>query len=220
MTPEEIKAKLEAAGAPLTPEQLAALGAAGATPPAVPPTNPTMTAPPGAGTKPSFAATCRKMADAAKTPEEKAMYSAFADEAEEKDKKFSELEKRTGELQASADAAQKKDAEAQMAAFSAQVATECEKIARKVEPRVIEAVVKPTALGILTSKAFSAETERVKAFSDYFAGLAMQPDDPRLAPTPGAPVAQRPSLDGPGRKVIDALAEVAPNTHKRLTAAK
>lgn len=180
MTPDQ-KAALKAAG--FTDEQIVKMEAsltttaAAATPaPVPPPTNPTMSAEPKPGEKMDFAAMCKKYAEDEKaTPEQKMMAAMFSEMEENK--------KRVGELQASADAAQKKDEEAKMAAFSAEVAAECAKIAKKVEPKVIESVVKPTALGILTSKTFSSETDRRKTFSDYFAGFAAMPDDPRLAST-------------------------------------
>lgn len=122
----------------------------------------------------AFAEQCKKYADdPAATPEQK-MFAAFA-------KKFSDVEKRVGAAEAYASEVAKKDEAAQMAAFSAQVDEACKSIARKVEPAIVQKVVKPTALGILTSKSFSAESERVKAFSDYFAGFASLPDNPAFA---------------------------------------
>lgn len=244
MTPEQESA-LAAAG--FTPEQIAQMKAALGTAPQVPPTSPTGQfgigggeanrgamehyAPrvkdedgdtigysrkrerPHAADADAFAAACKKYADDPDaTPEQKMMARMYAD--------MQELRKRTGELQAAADAAQKKDAEAQMAAFSDQVAKECLKIARKVEPKVVEGVIKPTALGILTSKSFSAEADRVKAFSDYFAGFAALPDDPRLSRPVGTAggASEVAPLSASGRKVLDALKDVSPRVHARHTA--
>lgn len=218
MTPEEIKAKLQAAGKP--PEEIdaimAALGApmtaaAGAVPPPAPATNPTMsdTGAGGAAKPPekaNFAATCRKMADAAKTPEEKAMYSAFADEMEAKDKQFADMTKRVGELQASADADRKTTEEAQMAAFSAEVARDVDGeyrpdgqcvrpgLSRKLAPverdRLKKFLVEQYGPQV---KAFSSSTDRVKAYQEKLAGYAGLPDDKRLAQPPGPAVKTAPT---------------------------
>ena len=194
MTPEQ-KAALQAAG--FTPDQIAKMESAVAVPaePAVgapvltPPAAPAAMADVPDADGDMMAATCKKFAeDPAATPEQKMMAAIFADNAE--------LKKRVGAFEASAEAMQKKDEEAKMAAFSAQVETECAKIAKKVEPVVLRNVVKPTALNILTAKTFSSESDRVKAFSDYFAGFAALPDDPRLKLA-----GKDPKLAGKGRQL-------------------
>lgn len=174
LTPE-LEAALIAAG--VSPEQIAQAKAAGAgAPPAAVMAAPVAGAgaPPVADTDGDMMSMCKKFAeDPAATPEQKMMAAVYADNAE--------MKKRIGAFEASAEANAKKDEEAKMAAFSAQVETECSKIVKKVAPHIVQTVIKPQAIAILTAKHFAAETDRVKAFSDFFAGFAMLPDNPQLA---------------------------------------
>lgn len=160
----ELEAKLAPLG--LTPEQvqavIAALGGAPAAPAA--PATPPPAAPDRAmsGTKDD--------ADKTAFAELSAKFAAFTEETN----------KRFGSLTAFAEDAQKKGDEEKMAAMSATVATRCKALLTKVEPVVIENVIKPTALGLLTSKTFSAETDRIKAFNDYLGRYETLADDKRL----------------------------------------
>ena len=224
MTPEK-EAALAAAG--FTPEEIAAMKAAlpaattaaAGTPgaPAVPVTSPTMSAAPKPGEPTDFMSMCKKYADdPAATPEQKMMSAAFS-------KMFADNEenkKRIGELQASAEATQKKDADAQMAAFSAYYEPKLLALARKVEPVLIEKSIRPALADIAAAKTFASASDRFAAVDALLGRYLMQPDDPRLAPAPGPAVKQTPSSTENGRKVVNSLAEVAPNTHKRLIAAK
>lgn len=161
------KAQLAALG--LTPEQIeqAMQICAGAAPPAAPVAAAAAAPPaPGAAAQPA-----PMSADEGKD---------MPPWAKEMSAKFADMEKRVGAQDKFAEDLQKKDDEAKMAAFSAEVDRECLKIAKKVAPAVIASVVRPAALGILTARTFSSESDRVKTFSDYFAGFAALPDDPRL----------------------------------------
>lgn len=194
MTPEEMQAKLQAAGVPLSPEQQAALGGAAAAPVAMtapPPAAPGAGAP-GEAPKVPFAAQCRKFADAAKTPEEKAMYSAFADEAEQKDKKFSEMEKRYSELAADRDTAAKKTEAAMAAQFNDYCKPKFAALLRKVPPVEIESVIRPRIANVGATTSFAAEADRYKTVDAVFAPYLALPDDPSLVgatkPVAGAAV--------------------------------
>lgn len=196
MTPEQ-KAQLQASG--FTPDQIAkmeaSLAPAAMAEPAV--AAPALPAPAAPG---DAFADCMKYADdPAATPEQKlmaAMAKKFSDEN-------ADLKKRVGAFEASAEAAQKKDEEAKMAAFSAQVETACKRFAAKVEPAVVAAVHKPTLLGILTAKTFSSEADRLKTFSDYADRLAALPDDPRLLESGKSAVAA-----GRGRQLTPLAARI------------
>jgi hypothetical protein len=226
MTPDEIKAKLAAAGK--TPEEidaiLAALGVAAA-PPAVPPTNPTMSdpaqKPPAAAMgdlvvkhddEAAMGAMAKKYADdPAAGPMEKMFAKMYADMQEQK--------KRVGELQASADMGQKKADEAAMAAFSADLDARAKQLARKVPPVALEALKAQWAkLYAPTAKAFSSEADRVKAFSDEVAGYLARPDDARLATAPGAAVTGPSTLSGSGLKLLDSIKDVNPRVYQKHTA--
>lgn len=248
MTPEEIAAKLQAAGVPLSPEQQAALGgAAMAAPPAaapaapvVPATSPTMSAEAcKPGEKVGFGANFRKMADAAKSPEEKAMYSAFADEMDEKDKQFSEITKRVGELQASADAGRAKTEEAQMAAFSAMVDLDLngdESAGKLPNGRLVKPGLaykappkhRPALKELLVAqfgpavKTFSSESDRIKAYREQIATFSdAMPENPALVttarPGDGKPVSREP-LTGTGQALLGALTVTNPRVVERLSA--
>lgn len=177
MTPEQ-EAALQAAG--FTPEQIAAMKAAlpqaGATVAAA------GTVPPVAGA--SMADLCKKFADdPGATPEQKmmsAMYSDFSKKFADMEAKGAEDKKRIGELQASAEASQKKDAEAQTAAFSAHYEPKLKAIERKVAPVIIEKSIRPALKDLADSKAFSAETDRYKAADELLGRYAALPDDPKL----------------------------------------
>jgi len=230
MTPEQ-EAALQAAG--FTPEQIAAMKAAlpGAAAPAVPPTNPTMSDP---AKKPAamgdlvvthddeaqMAAMCKKYADdPAATPEQKMFARMYAD-MQGMRKEFAEDKKRLGELQAAADAAQKQTAEAQMAAFSADLDARVKALARKVPPVALEALKRQwAALYAPTAKAFSTEADRLRAFSDEVAGYAARPDDPRLAPAPGAATETPSRLSAAGLKVLGAVKDVNPRVYQKHTTA-
>lgn len=232
MTPEQ-RSALEAAG--FTPEQMDAITAAlGGTDPNTdpgtadhadtdadtdaPPAGPPGTKPGAKGAKPpadptaAMAAACKRYAaDPAATPEQKMMARMFAE--------LQEVKKRTGELQASADAARRQNTESREAAMAAEVERDLRAVARKVEPRVIETVVRPTALGIFRSRAFASEADRRRTYSEYIKGFLALPDDPRLAsavPARGT-AADAAGTTTAGRKVVAALKDVAPNVHKRLT---
>lgn len=201
MNPEELKAKLEAAGLPpdVVAKCLDACGAGGAGGDAAAAGGAGGTDAAGGkmgdlvvkhedddkGGKPDFMGMCQKYAaDPAATPEQKlfaALAKKFSEENDTLKKEMSALTKRFGAVEAAAADEQKKKDEAQMAAFSDQVERACKPLARKVSPDQIQKVVKPHAMGILTSKAFSAEADRVKAFSDFFDGWAALPDNPLLA---------------------------------------
>lgn len=194
---------------PLTPDQEAALlakgvaadviaslkgGAAMAAQPAVdaapvpPPASPASPTPMGGdASQDQFAEMCKKYADdPAATADQKmmaAMYSAMS-------KKFGdetgELKKRIGAFEASAEAAAKKDEEAKMAAFSADVDARCDRLVRdgKVSPAEVASVVKPSALNIGRAKTFSSEADRVKVLGELFAtyeGRAVNPAFARAA---------------------------------------
>lgn len=238
MTPEQ-EAALQAAG--FTPEQIAAMKAAiPGNAPAVPPTSPTMSdGKPAAPATPgvSMADMCKKYADdPAATPEQKmmaAMYSDFSKKFADMESKSAEDKKRIGELQASAEAQQKATADAQMAAFSAEVdrviegeytpAGVCVRpgLSRKVPP-----VARPALKKLLVDlygpgvKAFSSEADRVKAFSDHVASLASTPDNPSLATGPGKAVVGTPSrLSATGLKVLTAIRDVNPRVYEKHAAA-
>lgn len=214
MTPEEIQAKLTAAGK--TPDEIAAIMAALTSAPAPAP------APVVPATNPTMSEMCKKYALDEKSSSEQvmsAMYADFSKKFADWETKDAEKTKRIGELQTSAEAGQKKDAEAQMAAFSDRVQVECKKIAAKVAPTLLESVVKPTAMNILTAKTFAAETDRVKAFSDFFAGYAALPDDPRLA-KPHGPAVNIPTVLNPETlATLKHLSVTNPRSVARLTAA-
>lgn len=226
---------------PMTPEQKAALAAKGLTPeqiadiemivgPAVPPpAAPTAMADPGA--MPTSAATpsdgdmmaaCMKYADDPKATPEQKMFAAMA-------KKFAdvdELKKRFGAVEAKTEEAQKKDEAAKMAAFSAQVesALDAHKIRLRYEPKHVEASIKPEAMRLLTTATFADEADRVKTFSDYFAGLALKPEDARLASVatlkpnagPARPSEALNALIGPGSLIEK---QFGPGIRKRLNVA-
>jgi len=187
----QLQAKLSALG--LTPEQIAGIlplcggqMAAPAPAPAPAPVEPAPKPAPGAVMSepvdpPISGAENKEMAEfSAKFPQ-------FASFMSEMKKGFSELKgsndslcKRMGDVEAQATDAKKKNDEAKYAQMSEQVETACKTIVTKLPPAQIEKVVKPHLMGILASKEFSAETDRVKEFSDYVAGIASLPDDPRL----------------------------------------
>lgn len=214
----KLKDALIAAG--VSPEQIAQAEAAGAAAPAAP----AMGAPaapntlsdaatnPNPGMMSSFADTCKKYADdPAATPEQKAMAAMFSE--------MEDMKKQFADVQAAQTEAKKKDEAAQMAAFSAEVDAECKKIADRVAPVIVDSVIKPTALGLLTAKTFSSETDRRKAFSDYFAGFTALPVDPKLkgattiARTGNTPVSElRTQMVRPG----GILAREYPETVKQL----
>lgn len=203
MTPEQ-EAALQAAG--FTPEQIAAMKAAlpGATTTAA-------AAPPG---QPQVPATSPTMSDDM-PPWAKEMSDCVKRMSAELD----ESKKRVGELQASAEAAQKKDEEAKMAAFSDQVDRAALQLARKVSPVVVDKVHKPTLMGILTAKTFSAEGERVKAFNDYLAPLVALPDDPRLTTASRTVTPADARVTTPeGQSVLKHLAVTNPRAVGRLAA--
>ncbi|AMV24580.1 hypothetical protein VT84_09305 [Gemmata sp. SH-PL17] len=189
-------------GPTMTPEQEAALQAAGFTPEQIAAMKAALPAGGGAAAVPSPPATNPTMSDAnAMPPWAKEMSDCVKKMSSEVD----EVKKRQGEFAAFADAQQKQTTEAQMAAFSDQVNRACLALSKKVEPKLMESVVKPTAMNILTAKTFSAETDRVKAFNDYFAGFAAMPDDPRLAITAGPAVKQTPAALANSNPVIAAM---------------
>ena len=102
-----------------------------------------------------------------------------------------------------------------MAAFSERVNAECVKLKKKVNPDTIKNVVVPQALSILTAKTFSAEADRTKAFSDYFAGWAKTPDNPLLADTiaDGKATTGTHTLSPTGQKVLGSIREQSPRVY-------
>jgi hypothetical protein len=213
MTPEEIKAKLEAAGLPpeLVAKCVAACGQMAAPAPGAP------TGPPAGGAAPpaveppaamsgNFGENCKKMSEDASRPEgERKMYAAFAAYAEGQDKEVGELKKemsehkkRMSESAAAIEETQKKDGEAKMAAFSAQVeldvngkwdGTRCVEpgLARK-HTAVVRDGIKRALLATFApaAKTFATETDRLKAYRDELAVYARKPDDLTLAQAPAA----------------------------------
>lgn len=172
MTPEQ-EAALQAAG--FTPEQIAAMkaalpqaGAAAVPPPPVP--DATMAAKPGdAGDKPPpwFSAEMKK----------------FSDE-------LGEVKKHQGELSAFAEASQKKECDSQMAAFGAHYEPKVAALVRKASPVEIEKIIRPALANFAAAKTFSAETDRYKAADEFLATYERRAEDPKLASlAKGAPLA-------------------------------
>lgn len=226
LTPEQVDQAMKICAGAAAPPPVTAADAADPT--AAPP--PGAPAPMGAGlldtvkgavgmsAAAKFAAKCKAFSEDPKATDEQKMMAAMFAEQEEMKKQF-------GAMAKFAEDAQKKNEDAKTAAFSAQVDTECRKIARKLDPVVIATVVRPNALNILTAKTFSSESDRLKTFSDYFAGFARLPDDSRLAgqsvaaPTPAA--SNNPILAAIVRKggVMDRLSPAITKTHRDGTAA-
>lgn len=167
MTPEK-EAALVAAG--FSPDEIAAMKAAlpGAGPiveatPVPPPSQ--MAAEPDGDE--AMMSACKKFAeDPNATPGEKMMaqmYSAMS-------KKFSDMTKRFGAVEAVTAEKAKKDEADKMAAFSAGIAERCERLinAGKMSPFEADSVVKPRAKIIGESKTFSSESDRTKVLSDLF----------------------------------------------------
>lgn len=162
---------------------------------------------------------CAKYADDPNATPEQKMMGAMAKKFADMGKELEETKKNYAALSRFAEEAQKKDEEMKMAAFSAQVESECAKIARKVPPAAMP-VVKQTAMGILTAKHFAAESDRIKAFSELFAGYHRLPDNPALAPQMAQPtdpkaLAANPSVAVAAR-VGGTLDMLAPAVAKKL----
>jgi hypothetical protein len=214
MTPEEIRAKLTAAGkSPEEVEQiLAALGAGGATPPPAP-----APAPPPPGDGDMMAACAKFAADPAATPEQK-MMAAMAKKFADIEGENAELKKRFGAYEAAKEADQKKTEEAQMAAFSDKVAAACKPLYERIAPVVVDKVHRPTLMGVMTARTFASEGDRVKAFNDYLAPLLALPPDPRLAAKPGPAVTGTGGLSAAGLKVLGAVKDVNPRVYAKHAA--
>lgn len=169
MTPEQ-EAALAAAG--FATEQIAAMKAA--LPAAGPVVEATPVPPPAcqmAAGEPdgdeAMMSACKKFAeDPNATPGEKMMaqmYSAMS-------KKFSDMTKRFGAVEAVTAEKAKKDEADKMAAFSADISERCNKLilAGKVSPDEAEKVIKPAALNIGAAKTFASETDRLNMVRDLF----------------------------------------------------
>lgn len=181
MTPEK-EAALVAAG--FSPDEIAAMKAAlpGAGPiveatPVPPPSQ--MAAEPDGDE--AMMSACKKFAeDPNATPGEKMMaqmYSAMS-------KKFSDMTKRFGAVEAVTSEKAKKDEADKMAAFSAGIAERCERLinAGKMSPFEADSVVKPRAKIIGESKTFSSESDRTKVLSDLFRPYEDGKVDPAFVP--------------------------------------
>lgn len=194
ITPDQVAAAVGVGPSIPAPEAPTAMGDATPAPGAMPTSVTTMSKDESGGYSAAFAEQCKKFADdPAATPEQKMMAAMYAEMAD--------MKKRFGAVEAKAEEVQKKDEAAKMAAFSAQVDAECAKLVKKVEPKVLNNVVRPTALNILTAKSFSSEGDRVKAFGDYFAGFAALPDSPLLAQQ----IATSKPAGKPGARVLTPL---------------
>lgn len=163
-----------------------------------------------------------KFADDPNANEQQKLFGSLAKAFSASLKGFSDeladVKKRTGAVEKMSEDAQKKDDEAQTAAFSAHCAPRLEKIARKVAPAIVNGSIKPAIDDIAKSKTFSATTDKYKAVNDLLARYEAMPDDPRLVKPAGAAQPVAAGTTENGRKVIAALKDVAPNSHKRLTA--
>lgn len=136
--------------------------------------------------------------------------TAFADD----------VTKRLGSVEKAYSDSQKQDDEQKLAAFSAQVDDRCKKITRKVAPHLIEKVIKPAAMSILTTATFSSADERSRAFSDYFAGYEAMPDNPMLKDSiPDGKKGGARDLSAGGLAVVNALKVTNPRVVERLTTA-
>lgn len=210
MTPEQ-EAALQAAG--FTPEQIqamkAALPQAGA---AAPVTASAGTPAAGAAAPGAVMSADPKKGDAAggdMPPWAKQM----SDDVKKMSDEVCEVKKRQGEFAAFADAEQKKKDEATIAAFSAHYEPKLKELEDKVPPVVLETVVRPAMKDIANGKAFSAETDRYKAADALLKPYQSMPRDPKLV-TPN-----KPAVTVDGKPVLTPLQEGMLNSESMRRAA-
>lgn len=161
-------------------------------------------------------------------PEESPAFKAFAEQFKaftdqyEKDK--AETAKCMGAMQEKLDADQKREQEAEMSAYAVKVDAVYDRNDNRKRLTPVEWQAKrELGLNILTSKTFSAAADRDAAFSAWEASISALPINLMLKDQAADTHAGQPAVAGRtpnGRAVLAALADVAPNVHKRLTAAK
>ena len=178
--------------------------------------------------KEKLLAECEKLAkqyaDDPEADEEKKLFGqlvrGYAHSLKENDdlrKEFASVVKRLGALEAAQSQEQKKKDAEKESQFSEMIARENAKLVRKFSPRFIEKVVTPRARDILRSQSFSSESERLQAFSEYYAGLQAHPDNPHLSDAirDSKPSSGR-ELSPNGMKLVNALEVTNPRVKERF----